>query len=260
MAGAIAAAGPLVIHLLNRRRFRTVKWAAMDFLREAVQRNRRILEIRDLLLLALRTLAVLLFGLALARPFFSNSAGSLEDRQPLHAILMLDNSRSMSYESLGGSLLDRAKLQARQYLEKLPAGSRATIIPGCGHSAAISHEPYANLEAAAEAIGKIEIDDRPLSQLRVVNVAQEAQQTLPGLAKRLVFWGDQQRQNWRGLDTPEAFHALPAMQLVNIAPESNDNTCCGNGTLPNACTARLRSSTFHCSVASSRKKPWPRDW
>ena len=68
IAGALAAAGPVIIHLLNRRRFRVVHWAAMDFLKEAVRRNRRILEWRDLVLLLLRTLAVVLFGLALARP------------------------------------------------------------------------------------------------------------------------------------------------------------------------------------------------
>ncbi|MBC8114224.1 MAG: BatA domain-containing protein, partial [Candidatus Saccharimonas sp.] len=57
IAGAVAAAGPIVIHLLNRRRFRTVSWAAMDFLREALERNRKILHLRDIILLALRVLA-----------------------------------------------------------------------------------------------------------------------------------------------------------------------------------------------------------
>ena len=41
IAGLIAAAGPIIIHLLNRRRFRVVEWAAMDFLRQAMQRSRR---------------------------------------------------------------------------------------------------------------------------------------------------------------------------------------------------------------------------
>jgi hypothetical protein len=59
IAGLVAAAGPILIHLLNRQRFRVVEWAAMDFLRQAVRRNRRILRLRDLLLLALRTLCVL---------------------------------------------------------------------------------------------------------------------------------------------------------------------------------------------------------
>ena len=64
IAGAVAAAGPVLIHLLNRRRFKTVNWAAMDFLREALERNRKVLHLRDILLLALRVLAVVLFGSA----------------------------------------------------------------------------------------------------------------------------------------------------------------------------------------------------
>ena len=103
-AGALCALGPVIIHLLNRRRFRVVQWAAMDFLREAMQRNRRIMQLRDILLLLLRTAAVLLFGLALARPFFASSSETFDDRQPLHAIIVVDNSLSMGYESLDGNL------------------------------------------------------------------------------------------------------------------------------------------------------------
>src|SRR5918999_5168742 len=88
VAGVVAAAGPVVIHLLNRRRYRVVHWAAMDFLREAMQRNRRILHLRDLLLLALRTLCVLLFGLAMARPYFSRTDGQIDPDQPVHAVLL----------------------------------------------------------------------------------------------------------------------------------------------------------------------------
>ena len=71
VAGIAAAAGPVIIHLLNRRRHRTVNWAAMDFLREAMQRNRKTLQLRDVLLLLLRVSCVLLFGLALTTLVFS---------------------------------------------------------------------------------------------------------------------------------------------------------------------------------------------
>ena len=53
VAGLVLAAGPVLIHLLNRRRFRVVNWAAMDFLKEAMQRQRRILRLRDFFLLLL---------------------------------------------------------------------------------------------------------------------------------------------------------------------------------------------------------------
>ncbi len=100
IAGAIAASAPVIIHLLNRRRFRTVQWAAMDFLRQAVQRNRRILQIRDLVLLLLRTAALLLFGLALARPFFQRGESAFDPDSPLHVALVVDNSLSMGYQQL----------------------------------------------------------------------------------------------------------------------------------------------------------------
>jgi len=224
LAGAIAAAGPIIIHLLNRRRYRTVEWAAMDFLREAMQRNRRILQIRDLVLMAMRCLALLLFGLALARPFFSSTESEFDERQPLHAIVVLDNSLSMNYETLGGTLLDRSKAKAKRFIDRLPDGSRVSVIPACGSATGYSLDPYANKEAAAEAIDRIAVVDRTASVNRVVNEARKAAEALPDFAKRYVFLGDQQQATWRGLTSPEQFQDLPPMQIVNVAPDDYENT------------------------------------
>src|SRR5437870_4040544 len=76
-AGAAAASGPVIIHLLNRRRFRILDWAAMDFLLQSQRKNRRRVKIEELILLALRVLAILLMGAALARPLLSR-AGLLD--------------------------------------------------------------------------------------------------------------------------------------------------------------------------------------
>lgn len=67
--GLGAVSVPILIHLLNRRRFQRVRWAAVDFLREAQRQNRRRLQIEEWILLALRCLAMLLIGLLLARWF-----------------------------------------------------------------------------------------------------------------------------------------------------------------------------------------------
>ena len=64
--GAIAV--PILIHLLNRRKFDRVVWAAMRFLKVSVEQNQRRIKVEDMLLLALRCLLLLLLGLALARP------------------------------------------------------------------------------------------------------------------------------------------------------------------------------------------------
>jgi hypothetical protein len=68
LACTAAVAVPILIHLLNRRRFQRVSWAAMRFVRASLEKNRRRMQIEDLLLLALRCLIVGLFAFALARP------------------------------------------------------------------------------------------------------------------------------------------------------------------------------------------------
>jgi len=94
-AGAAAVSLPIIIHLLNRRRFRTVEWAAMDFLLEADRKNRRRVQLEHLILLLLRCLAVLLLGMLLARPFMPGMlAGILQQKQQIERVVLLDDSLS----------------------------------------------------------------------------------------------------------------------------------------------------------------------
>jgi aerotolerance regulator-like protein/VWA domain-containing protein len=223
-AGAVCAAGPIIIHLLNRRRYRVVKWAAMDFLRQAMKRNRRILQIRDLILLVLRTVAVLLFGAALARPYFARRQEQFDDRQPLHAVIVIDNSLSMAYESLEGSLLDKAKDRARQLIERLPAGSRVSLIPACGARESWSSDPFETKDAVYEALARIEVVDRSATIARVANEARRACDDVPELAKRVVFISDQQELNWRDARQNELLKDLPPMQVVAVGAAEWENT------------------------------------
>ncbi|MGI8982336.1 MAG: BatA domain-containing protein [Pirellulaceae bacterium] len=218
IAGGLCALGPIIIHLLNRRRFKVVQWAAMDFLREAMQRNRRIMQIRDIILLVLRTAAVFFFGLALAQPFYSQRREGLNEHQPVHAILVVDNSLSMDYGTTAeGTGLTRAKEKAKTLIDKLPAGSKISVIPACGSREGYSPDPYDTKENALEALEKIEIVDRSATVLKAVNEAKKASEAAPELAKRIIFISDQQESNWKDLTSPETLKDLPAMQVVDVS-------------------------------------------
>ena len=52
VAGAALVSSPIIIHLINRMRYRRVRWAAMEFLLKSQKRNRRRLIIEQLILLA----------------------------------------------------------------------------------------------------------------------------------------------------------------------------------------------------------------
>jgi hypothetical protein len=93
VAGALVSA-PIIIHLINRMRFKRIRWAAMEFLLKAQKRNRRRLIIEQLILLALRCLLVALVGLLVTR-FVGFSFADIGSKPALHVVL-LDDTLSMN--------------------------------------------------------------------------------------------------------------------------------------------------------------------
>ena len=95
LLGGLAVASPILIHLLNKRRFKIVEWAAMDFLFEAEKKNKRRVQIENMILLLLRCLAMLLLAFMVARPFLpSGVMGAFAQTRQLERILVIDDSLS----------------------------------------------------------------------------------------------------------------------------------------------------------------------
>lgn len=93
-AGAGLVLAPIVIHLINRWRYRRVRWAAMEFVLKSIKKNRRKLILKQILLLVLRCALVLLFGLLLAR-YIGSAIGLGQPRGTLH-VVVLDDTASMT--------------------------------------------------------------------------------------------------------------------------------------------------------------------
>ncbi len=106
LLGAGLALGPIIIHLLNRRRYRIIDWAAADFLLESFKKTKRRIRLEQLLLLAMRVGGVGMMGLALARPFVPDQslAALLGTQARSDHVVILDDSYSMS-QTLGSSTI-----------------------------------------------------------------------------------------------------------------------------------------------------------
>ena len=81
--GLAAAALPILIHLLNRRRLNRIRFPAVKFILLSQKRISRSYRLRHWLLLALRTLAVVLLALLLANPIFQTGAGLFAGGGPI---------------------------------------------------------------------------------------------------------------------------------------------------------------------------------
>jgi len=94
---------PVIIHLINQRRYRTIRWAAMQFLLAANRMSRGYARIRQWLILAARTLAVAGLLFAVSRPLASGwmrLAGGDVDT----TIVVLDRSPSMLEQGPNGAI------------------------------------------------------------------------------------------------------------------------------------------------------------
>src|SRR5688572_773619 len=147
IAGLALAAIPIIIHILNRRRFRTVQWAAMEFLLRAMRKNRRRLRFEQWLLLATRCLVLALLGAALARPLACDQSSTIAslagDRNALH-VLVIDNSYSMAYEADrpdAKTHLGQAKRLAKGLIDRLSSGGESVAIIVAGQPARAVVDP-----------------------------------------------------------------------------------------------------------------------
>jgi hypothetical protein len=255
LAGAVCAAGPVILHLLNRRRYRVVEWGAMQFLRDALQRRRRILRIRDLLLMLLRSLAVLFFGLALSRPFFAARTEQLDAGQPIHAVLLIDNSLSMGFQTLAGTLLERARERAAAFIERLPTGSRISVLPLCGSEQGTSPEPFDAKPFALEALQRITVVDRSVRFAQIEIEARRAAELAPELPPRFVLFTDRQRINWQDLARLGRERELPSMQIVDVSDSEWDNAWVADVRVPDGVADAETPTTIQVLVRYHGREP-----
>ena len=101
LAGLPLVALPLLIHLINRRRHRTVAWGAMMFLLDAKRMTRGMARLRHWLIMVMRMLAIAALVFAIARPLVSGRVGLTLGGAPDTTIILLDRSASMQQQGPG---------------------------------------------------------------------------------------------------------------------------------------------------------------
>ncbi|MEI6210379.1 MAG: BatA domain-containing protein [bacterium] len=228
--GAALIGVPILIHLLNKRRFRIVEWAAMELLRRVNRKNRRRLLLEDLLILILRCLAVLLLVLLIARLILSAStalaraAGARTER-----IIILDDSPSMGVRQGNRMLFTRVTTALADCTRKLalrrPGDTLSVILTSTPNQPFLNGQVLGGdrTERVASALGALQVSGVParfeqafLSLLRTVG-------NEPSASRELYIVSDFRRPDWisdsRDGGVPKQLAALaariPNLTLVN---------------------------------------------
>jgi len=121
---------PLIIHLLNRRKIKEIRFSTIHFLKQMARKEMRRLRIRQILLLLIRTLIILLLVATFARPTLRSSGGFLAGRATTEAVIIIDNSLSLNSLELTGNLLEKIRQQWINLEPAFQSGDRISVILG----------------------------------------------------------------------------------------------------------------------------------
>ena len=127
--GLVAAAIPLILHLLNLRKLRTIEFSTLTFLKELQQTKIRKLKLRQILLLIVRTLLIIFIILAFARPALRGKIfGTIGAQAHSSVVFILDDSFSMTTSDEHGEYYKQAKDAAARLIDLLKDGDEAYLV------------------------------------------------------------------------------------------------------------------------------------
>ena len=121
---------PILIHLVNQYRHRTIPWAAMMFLMRARRMSKGMARLRHFLILLMRVLAVATLIFVVSRPLSGGWLGSLGMSKPDATLILLDRSASMEMQDLqaGQSRRSAALQKLAELLEQGDYGTHLILI------------------------------------------------------------------------------------------------------------------------------------
>ena len=196
--GLAAASVPFIIHLLNRRKFREVRWAAMRFLMAAVRKNSRRIKVEQWLLLAIRTLIILFIVSAMAKPFLE-SLGAIPviAGQRTHRVLVIDGSLSMGYNEAEKSRFDQAKAVASRLVKDSRRGDSVSMILMADPPKVIIGDPSPNQDEVLKVIDDLRQTHGGTNLAATFEAIDRVLEVSTIPQKEVIFLTDLQATSWR---------------------------------------------------------------
>lgn len=154
LLGLAAAAIPIVLHFLNLRKLKTIEFSTLAFLKELQKTKIKRIKLKQWLLLLLRVLIIVFLVLAFARPTLRTITLGNSSAAKTTAVIILDNTFSMSVVGEKGSQLNNFKQIAKNLLNNFQPGDEVALVTFTNINQAV---PSSNLAQIKKEIDETEI-------------------------------------------------------------------------------------------------------
>ena len=244
---------PIIIHLLQRRRYQVVQWGAMEFLRLSQRNRSRRLMIEQLLLLFLRCLIIALVVMAICRPVVRLAGMPIAGtRGQVHAVIILDNSYSMGYRTTGGAqevVFDRARKRALDLVERgLQQGDAVSVILASDPPRVLVRKPSLDLKSVVALLRRtVTLSDAGTNYGKAARLALEIVGESRFLNREVFLISDNQATGWEGRSLDRGvWEALSKRARVVMMPVRE-------GPAPNAAVEWVQAARGIATVRSSTR-------
>ena len=180
--GLLATAIPIVVHLFNFRKFKKVYFSNVEFLKEIKQETQSKRNLKHLLILIARLLAIIAIVLAFAQPYMPQP-GAVEKPGGTAVSIYIDNSFSMEGAGKDGIMLDLAKNKALEIVASFSPSDKFQLLTTDFEG---RHQRLVSKEEMTDLIQEVELSpaSRKLSE---VYTRQRDALVTSGLEKKHAF-------------------------------------------------------------------------
>lgn len=220
LIGAVAAAVPILLHLFHRKTEVVIDFPAVSLLKRAPVQQHRRRRLRELVLLALRVMALVLLALSFARPYFAGAAAP--ESVPV-TVIAVDTSMSMS----APGQFDRAREAASRAVDAAPS-SHAVALIGFSDAATVLVPSTTDRSAVTSQIASL---SPGIGGTRFRTALARASEVIGAREGRVVVVTDLQQAGWEsndagglpdGVDVEVMAIAPPAGNLAITSAERRD--------------------------------------
>jgi len=218
----LSLAIPVLVHLFNFRRYQKVYFSNVQFLKQINEQQSSRRNLKERLILAARLLALTFLILAFTRPYISNQNPQNANAQHVVSIFV-DNSYSMETLNREGSLLDEAKLRAKEIASAYGINDRFQLLTQDFEG---KHQRLLSRDEFNDAVDAVKISPQSRNLQQIINRQQSLLGMQQNALKSIYIISDFQKNitNGQSLKTDSGtrinFVQLKANSLPNVAVDS----------------------------------------
>ena len=237
-----AIAIPILIHLFNFRKHKTIYFSSIRFLKEIKEDKRKRSNLKNLLILLSRILAISFLVFAFAKPYIPINKNN---KATNNVFIYIDNSFSMDAESENGRLLSIAKERARGISKAYPTESNFWLI---SNDFLDKHSKSTNSNAIGNNIDAITTSAHSKTLSQIVN----RQASLSTENCHLYIISDMQNSSLQ-IDKLSKLDSITTLFLVPLMANENSNISIDSCWINSPVFSNEQEVTIYTAISNQSK-------